>query len=264
MKLLLQESLQERGVACVELGFQGVDQPRNPERGFTLVELAIVMFIVALLLGGMLLPLSAQQDIRARQGTERTLDEIRDALIGYAIINGYLPCPAPVNLSTNGAEAARDANGVCPSRVGALPWATLGLGRSDSWDHLYRYSVTPAFSNSGTGTGAKFSTTSAGDITIRTRDSANALQTLAASVPAAVVSHGASGAWAYSTFGIQVPDSANINTDEDTNGNDAAGISFVSRTASLPGSPDPGQFDDMVVWLSTNTLVNRLVAAGKL
>jgi prepilin-type N-terminal cleavage/methylation domain-containing protein len=32
--------------------------------GFTLIELAIVMFIVTLLLGGMLLPLSAQQDVR--------------------------------------------------------------------------------------------------------------------------------------------------------------------------------------------------------
>ncbi len=43
-------------------------------RGFTLVELAIVLFIVALLLGGMLLPLSAQQDIRARQDTDRVFD----------------------------------------------------------------------------------------------------------------------------------------------------------------------------------------------
>ena len=238
--------------------------PTRAQHGFTLLELAIVMFIVALLLGGMLLPLSAQQDIRARQETEKNLGDIRDALIGYTVINGYLPCPAPVDLSTNGAEAARDANGVCAIRVGLLPWATLGLGRNDSWNHFFRYSATHAFTNSGTGTGAKFSTASIGDITIRTRDTAGALQTLAASVPAAVVSHGALGAWAYHSASAQVPDSANLNTDEDTNGSDAAGTSFVSRTPSPPGAAAPGEFDDLAIWLSTNILVNRLVAAGKL
>ncbi|MCM2287516.1 MAG: prepilin-type N-terminal cleavage/methylation domain-containing protein [Sulfuritalea sp.] len=238
--------------------------PTVAQHGFTLVELAIVMFIVALLLGGMLLPLSAQQDIRARLETEKNLGDIRDALLGYGIINGYLPCPAPVDLSTNGVESSRDGNGACPIRVGLLPWTTLGLGRNDSWNHYFRYSVTPAFSNSGTGTGAKFSTSSAGDITIRTRDSSGNLQTLAANVPAAVVSHGAFGAWAYSAAGSQIADSANLNTDEDTNGNDAAGTSFVSRTPSPQGAAAPGEFDDLVVWLPTNTLVNRLTAAGKL
>ncbi len=234
--------------------------PTFLQRGFTLMELAIVMFIVALLLGGMLLPLSAQQDIRARQEAEKSLGEIRDALIGYTVINGYLPCPAPADLSTNGLESSRDASGVCPIRVGVLPWATLGLGRIDSWNHLFRYSVTPAFSNSVT----KFTTASTGDITVSTRDTAGALQTLAANVPAAIVSHGALGAWGYSDSGIQVADSANLNTDEDTNGNNAAGTSFVSRTPSPQGSAAPGEFDDLVIWLSTNTLVNRLVAAGKL
>lgn len=238
--------------------------PTFVQLGFTLIELAIVMFIVALLIGGMLLPLSAQQDIRARLETEKNLGDIHDALLGYGIINGYLPCPAPVDLSTNGAESSRDANGVCPIRVGLLPWTTLGLGRHDSWSHYFRYSVTPAYSNSGTGTGAKFSTSSTGDITIRTRDSSGNLQTLAANVPAAIVSHGALGAWAYSGTGIQIADSANLNTDEDTNGNDAAGTLFVSRTPSSQGAAAPGEFDDLVVWLSTNTLINRLAAAGKL
>lgn len=247
------------------LSTQSQHGPARRWGGFTLVELAIVMFIVALLLGGMLLPLSAQQDIRARQETEKNLGEIRDALVGYSITNGYLPCPAPTDLSTNGAEATRvAATGACPIRVGLLPWVTLGLGRTDSWSRRYRYSVTSAFSNNGTGSGAKLTTSSVGDITISTRNVAGALQTLAANVPAAVVSHGALGAWAYTETGAQIADSANLNTDEDTNGNDASGTAFVSRTPMSQGAAAPGEFDDIVIWLSANTLFNRLVSAGKL
>lgn len=236
---------------------------RCQQQGFTLIEMAIVMFIVALLLGGMLLPLSAQQDIRQRQETEKSLNDIRDALMGYAVVNGYLPCPAPVDLSTGGAEAARDANGVCALRVGLVPWTTLGLGHLDAWGHLFRYSVSPAFSNSGIGSGTKFTLASTGDMLIQTRDAAGVLQTLASNVPATVVSHGVRAAWAYGETGIQIADSANLNTDEDTNAA-AAGTNFVSRTPTAPGVAAPGEFDDSVVWVSANTLFNRMVSAGKL
>ncbi len=231
----------------------------SAQGGFTLIEIAIVMFIVALLLGGMLLPLSAQQDFRQRQETEKSLNDIRDALMGYAVVNGYLPCPAPVDLSTGGAEAARDANGICPLRVGLVPWTTLGLGHLDAWGHLFRYSVTPAFSNDGTGPITKFTLASTGDILIQTLGA----QTLASNVPATVVSHGKNGAWAYTEAGIQIADSANLNTDEDTNAA-AAGTNFVSRTPSAPSAVAPGEFDDLVVWVPASTLFNRMVAAGKL
>jgi len=236
---------------------------RCQQQGFTLIEMAIVMFIVALLSGGILLPLSAQQDIRQRQETEKSLNDIRDALMGYAVVNGYLPCPAPVDLCTGCAEAARDANGVCALRVGLVLWTTLGLGHLDAWGHLFRYSVSPAFSNSGIGSVTKFTLASTGDMLIQTRDAAGVLQTLASNVPATVVSHGARAAWAYGETGIQIADSANLNTDEDTNAA-AAGTNFVSRTPTAPGVAAPGEFDDSVVWVSANTLFNRMVSAGKL
>lgn len=71
-------------------------------RGFTLAEMAVVLVIVALLIAGMMLPLSAQQEIRARQETEKTLSDIREALLGFAVANGRLPRPAIS--ATNGAE----------------------------------------------------------------------------------------------------------------------------------------------------------------
>ena len=56
-------------------------------RGFTLTELAVVMVIVAVLMGGLLIPLSAQRDAQAFRETQAQLDEIREALIGFAVVN---------------------------------------------------------------------------------------------------------------------------------------------------------------------------------
>jgi prepilin-type N-terminal cleavage/methylation domain-containing protein len=63
-------------------------------RGFTLTEMAVVLVIVALLIGGMIMPMSAQQDIRYVNETQATLKNIEEALLGYAAVNGRLPRPA--------------------------------------------------------------------------------------------------------------------------------------------------------------------------
>ena len=98
-------------------------------RGFTLIELAIVLFVVALLLGGMLLPLSGQQDIRNYGDTQKILAEARDALLGYAMANERLPCPA--SATSNGMESL-SSPGVCTNpHSGFLPAATLGLSPVD-------------------------------------------------------------------------------------------------------------------------------------
>ncbi len=240
---------------------------RTRHAGFSLTELAIVMLIVSLLIGGMLMPMAAQQEIKQRQETDTALSAIREALIGYVLMHGYLPCPAPVDLSTAGVEGSRDAttgncNHATNSRWGLVPWVTLGVGHYDGWNNLIRYSVTPAFSNSVT----LFTLASTGDITIQTRDSSLTIQTLAQSVPVALLSHGKRAAWAYTGSGTQISDSANDNADEDANGNAASiGTTLISHNptnenASITG----GEFDDIVVWIPATTLFARLSAAGKL
>src|SRR5674476_71590 len=73
------------------------------ENGFTLIEMAMVLMIVGLLLGGMLVPLSAQMDQRNVSDTQKALSDIKEALIGYAIANGRFPCPA--SATSNGVES---------------------------------------------------------------------------------------------------------------------------------------------------------------
>lgn len=229
-------------------------------RGFTLIELAIVMFIVALLLGGMLLPLSAQQDIRARQETEKTLADIRDALVGFAITNGRLPRPA--TSATNGAEAASCADDAACS--GFVPWAALGSAKLDGWGKLIRYSVTPAFAN------ATVTLSTVANRTVQTRDTAGTLAYLVGSAscttpnqcaPAVIFSQGKSH-WGTSDVGVALADGSATNVDEDAN--ETGPTNYFSRSPSDNISLTGGEFDDVTVWLSGHTLFNRMVTAGKL
>ena len=87
------------------------------ETGFTLAELVIVLLIVGLLLSGLLVPLSAQVETKRVSDTQRILDNAREALLGFAVINGRLPCPA--SASSNGLES------FCTAAIGACTATTI-------------------------------------------------------------------------------------------------------------------------------------------
>ena len=65
---------------------------QHRSQGFSLVELAVVMTIVAFLLGGLLYTLSAQTEQRNFEETRRRLDQARELILAFAIVNGRLPC----------------------------------------------------------------------------------------------------------------------------------------------------------------------------
>ncbi len=55
------------------------------QRGFTLIELAIVMLVLTILAAGILLPLTSQIETRRLQQANQNLATIQDALTGYAM-----------------------------------------------------------------------------------------------------------------------------------------------------------------------------------
>src|SRR3954470_6730173 len=71
---------------------------RTPSRrstaGFTLTELAIVTMIVSLLLASLMYTLAAQTEQRNMDDTRRRLEQARDLVLAFALVNGRLPCPA--------------------------------------------------------------------------------------------------------------------------------------------------------------------------
>lgn len=150
------------------------------QRGFTLTEIAIVFMIVALLIGGAVLTFSAQNEAREIADTQRTIEQAREAVIGFALRNGRLPCPATNGaVDVSGAATAPSAGresfcpnaapAVCGANVfappahgrcsnptnGFVPAAALGIGPIetnaasanfglllDSWLLPVRYAVT--------------------------------------------------------------------------------------------------------------------------
>lgn len=209
--------------------------------GFSLVEMAVVLAILALLIGGMLMPLSAQQELRHAGETRRLLSEIGEALYGFAASHGtsggrpYLPCP---DTDSDGMENRTVIPGPCVSPEGGLPWATLGLGRQDAWGNPPRYRVAAAFSDSVTG----FALTTTGDLRV-CADSGCAV-VLGSGLPAVVASLGRNGAGSPASADEQ----ENLDGDAD----------FVERPDGAAG------FDDLVTWLPPTLLIHRMIATGRL
>src|SRR4051812_41122312 len=113
-------------------------QTRQRQTGFTLIEMAVAVFIIALLLGSILVPLSTQVEQRQISEAEKLIADAREALVGFAIVNGYLPCPD--KQAGGGAGTANDGiedvagPGACIAAAGNLPSATLGLANlGDPW-----------------------------------------------------------------------------------------------------------------------------------
>jgi prepilin-type N-terminal cleavage/methylation domain-containing protein len=113
-------------------------------RGFALVEMAIVLLIMGLLLGGLIAPLAAQIESRRFRETEGALLEIKEALIGYALANGKLPCPTTQTDPANALYGVAPAACASPVAEGYIPWKTLGVSEFDAWG-LKRTSVAAPF-----------------------------------------------------------------------------------------------------------------------
>lgn len=231
-------------------------------QGFSLIEMAFVLVIITLLLGGLLVPFTTQVEQRRIAETNKAMEEIKEALLGYAVANGRLPCPA-VDAINGIALASCPLPAEAVSVTGYVPWATLGIARADAWGRLYRYAITADFADSAT----PFSLSTPAKIRLKTRTADGSQPTLASNAVAVVISHGKNGYGGKYEGGINDVAPA-TSTDEVINS--TKDHDFIARPLVPPSSPcgAAGQplceFDDLVVWLSPNVLFNRMVAAGKL
>ena len=249
-------------------------QLRRPRsRGFTLTELAVVFAIVAFLIGGAMMTLSAQIEQRNQEETRRRLNAAVEALVAYAIVNRRLPCPA--SAGTTGDEAPA-GGGICTTYFGGfLPARTIGLQETDpqgyaldAWGNRIRYAVSNAVTGcTGVALGPPFFTSQANlkangvscqpnDIDICAPADTTTACTGANRVVSTqtvvllVFSVGKNGAVA-SSYGRH----------EDANVDGTA--AFISRTPS--GAEDVrGAYDDLMVWVPAGVLYARLIAAGVL
>lgn len=267
-----------------------VRRARARPPGFTLVELAIVLFIVGMLVAGLVGPVQVQLEARDRRSTQSELDAVVEALYGFALTNRRLPCPdTDGDGIANPVYAGTLASATCTSDEGFVPWAELGVGRGDAWGNRLRYRVTspdwtwPSQDTVCNGaTQNEFDLCTTGTIQVNSRGDnpgtagaegkfllAPAIVT--ANVAAVVLSHGRNGYGATSVEGDARPAPPAANADE-TENTDGDTTYFMRRYATEQGgcADDANEatplceFDDLVVPVSRTILNSRMVVAGQL
>ncbi len=142
--------------------------------GFSLVEIAVVLVIIGLLLGGGLVSMAQMMQNANISQTDKRLADIEEALYGFLLTYGRLPC---ADIDGDGTEN-REATGVCTdlegtyqsggtfdtnawdpettaiptdadfgTSVGFLPNADLGVVGVDAWNRRFSYRVSAIFAD---------------------------------------------------------------------------------------------------------------------
>jgi prepilin-type N-terminal cleavage/methylation domain-containing protein len=255
-------------------------RPRPAGAGFTLIELAVALLVIAIIASGVALPLAAQLQARRAEEVRRQFDDAREALLGFAAAHARLPCPA--SAASRGEEsfaAGGDAtNGNCSNFYdGYLPAATLGLAPLDAQGYLrdpwmteknrVRYAVF------GGGTAVN------GVVNALTRANGMQAATLAGlgaaphyificSAGAMASGSGCGPATNQLTFRaafVLLSLGANANDVPAPGGDEARNLAgdpvFVHHEATVDGN---GGFDDVIQWVPVHLVVHRLLTAGRL
>jgi prepilin-type N-terminal cleavage/methylation domain-containing protein len=255
------------------------------QAGFTLVEIAIVIVIATLVLGALLVPLAGQIESRRVKDARAKIEEVKEAVLGFAAANGRLPCPA--SDTSNGRESfCTTDSGSCSATTtvqthgrcsnffdGYLPAATLGISPSDSagfaidpWESQasrWRYAVSDKTIATVT-----YALTAANGM--RSATAANIAQADLLFVCARGGSTTATGCGTgVAALTDKAPimiwsigrnaSAAGVSTDEQENGD--ADAFFVSHDLTDAAGP-AGEFDDIVGWLSLHLLISKMLSAG--
>ena len=255
------------------------------QKAFTLVEMAVVLIIIGLVISGLLVSLTAQVEQRNFNETRASIENVKEALLGYAMANGRFPCPAvaptgvvtavesPVNAATTGVACTNPLNGYVPGVTLGLSPKDTGGYVLDGWNNPIRYAISNVsdgtyfiFTNS---TGMKNASAGAGTTYI-------AAQTLltACSTGTGIAVVGTVGSCSgtstrltqaavlmvYST-GKNTCTGGGVGTDEAANLN--ADTAFVSHVPSAVGVTN-GEFDDIVEWISANNVFAKLIQVNQL
>jgi prepilin-type N-terminal cleavage/methylation domain-containing protein len=271
--------------------------------GFTLVELAVVLAIVGLLMGSLMYTLSGQADQRNFEETRRRLEQARELLLAFAIVNGRLPCPARSNsagmeVRIADTDAVVANRGKCRNAAGTedyyggpladgstggfLPAATLGFSQTDgtgfaldAWQNPIRYAVAINKTNCSTSppVGAPLFTNYSNLQTYGMSCQPDDLLVCksAPGIGAAACGGAANQIMAQSLVVVIVFSTGKNGATGGTAADEAANLDgrgnvnpvFVYHTPT-PSSAANGEFDDQMTWITVGELYNRLIGAGKL
>lgn len=243
----------------------------STERGFSLIELAVVLILILVLVGMGLGSLTGLANLRARATTDEHIKTVQNALNAYLASQKRLPCPGVVTI---GSAPDGQSQPNCSIYSGIVPFAELGLSRSeveDGWGNFLSYVVTAPNANSvpadkwtfdpASITGLRDRTHVTGRLTLF--DSPGASSPSVSDGAYALISHGPNGLGAWTEQGTRNGPPPASSAEECANaisppGCPASGGRFYAQGGAASG------FDDVVVVISARALIQSMIAIGAL
>lgn len=236
-------------------------------RGFSLVELSVVVLIIGIVLTMGLGALNASREGQSSSTTTQKQTALKEALISYLRRNLRLPCPDTDFTAPDGAEnrtTAGDPTTACSAAFGLVPYVTLGLAQDmtqDGWGYFFSYHVSNnAAANTDWTRTANLRSGNTGVITVNDRNGAT-VTAIGTSVVAVIVSHGRNGFGAYATGGTRNTLPA-VGTDERDNTD--TNTTYLKRTATTDDAATGGAFDDITMFVTADDLLGPLFKDGTL
>ncbi|OLC66331.1 MAG: hypothetical protein AUH79_06195 [Betaproteobacteria bacterium 13_1_40CM_4_64_4] len=269
------------------------------QRGFTLTELAVVMTVVGFLLASLMYTLSAQIDQRNFDDTRRRLEQARELVLSFAIINGRLPCPARYTSAASnsgglesfctaaspatcaGSETTTvQTHGNCSNYYdGYVPAASIGYAQTDAsgfaidaWGNRIRYAVAKLNTNCSTSPPANTilftSTTNLKTYGISCQPNDLLICKSGTGVSATDCGGATNQIMAQSLLaGVVFSTGKNGATSGGTGADESKNVAGNRTFVFHPPTPSDfanGEFDDQLTWITVGEFYGRLVAAGVL
>ncbi len=124
-----------------------MNQIFRENKGFTLVELAIVLVIIGLIVGTGFTVWRTTLESTRLSTTKSHLENIKSATINFAMANGRLPCPDSTVPPNNTGQSNPVGSGICAGCAAPpcfAPYQTLQIqlpGGRDAYGNVFRYDV---------------------------------------------------------------------------------------------------------------------------
>ena len=259
------------------------------KRGYTLVELSIVILVISLLMAGVFSLATGSINSSKVALTNQKMKEIYKSMGTFLMINKRLPCPASLTRSKiddvdYGKEERDDANNICGNNgiytssvsgfsnliIGAVPIKSLNLGSEfaeDGYENKLNYVIDMRFTKNfippTNGTlGDSFGTVGSGIALMSAKENqVSGTALLSDKVMFILISYGPNGYGAFnSASGAQFTDANNLDADELENQIKSSTPNFDNNF--IVNSYKSDVFDDVVMYKTRSNFIQDFSASN--